>query len=190
MDIKKHPAQYFEKIVATISTVDQQKISDLILKIESAVGTDRKVFIAGNGGSASTSSHMACDLAKTILGKNPRENWKRLGVICLNDNIATMTAWGNDEGYQYIFSEQLINIGKKNDLLILITGSGNSNNILEVARAAKKLGIETFGFLGFDGGKVRGILDDYLIVESDDYGIIEDIHMICVHLITDYLKKL
>lgn len=189
MELKNHPQDYINRLKNTLDAVDQKKIIGLIEKIKSMIGTDRTVFIAGNGGSAATGSHMACDFGKTILGKNPREKEARLRTICLNDNIPLMTAWGNDEGYEHIFSEQLRNLGKKDDLLIIITGSGNSANILEAANAAQKMGIESYGILGFDGGKVKDLLTEYLLIESSDYGIIEDMHMILVHLITDWLKR-
>lgn len=189
MELSTHPQNYLLRLKKTMDSLDQSKIVDLIEKIRSLIGTDRTVFIAGNGGSASTGSHMACDLGKTILGKKPRENESRLRTICLNDSIPLMTAWGNDEGYEHIFSEQLRNIGKSGDLLIIITGSGNSANIVEVVKRAKEMNVETYGILGFDGGKVKDLLDDYLLVDSDDYGVVEDIHMILVHLITDWLKR-
>lgn len=189
MELKNHPQDYIERLKKTLDSINQAKVMRLIEKIQSLIGTDRTVFIAGNGGSASTGSHMACDLGKTILGKNPREKEERLRTICLNDNIPLMTAWGNDEGYEHIFSEQLRNLGKKHDILIIITGSGNSANIVEVAKTAQNMSIETYGILGFDGGKVKALLDEFLLVESDDYGIVEDMHMILVHLITDWLKK-
>jgi D-sedoheptulose 7-phosphate isomerase len=189
MNTLNHSDKYFKKLKKAIDSTDKKKISELINKIHSVIGTDETIFIAGNGGSASTASHMACDFGKTILGKKPREKSKRLRVICLNDNIPLMTAWGNDEGYEHIFSQQLINLAKKNDFLIIITGSGNSSNALEAISVAKNIGVKTYGILGFDGGKAKDILDDYLLIKSDDYGIIEDMHMILVHLITDWLKK-
>lgn len=189
IDIANHPKKYFKKLKKAIDSVDKKGISMLIDKIHSAIGTERTLFIAGNGGSASTASHMACDFGKTILGKNPREKSKRLRAICLNDNVPLMTAWGNDEGYEHIFSQQLVNLAKKDDFLIIITGSGNSSNVIEAIKTAKNIGVKTYGILGFDGGEAKNILDEYLLIKSDDYGVIEDIHMILVHLITDWLKK-
>lgn len=185
-----HTQNYLGRLKETLLEIDESKIGFLKERIKHMMGSEMTLFIAGNGGSAATSSHMACDLSKSILGKNPREKTKRLRVISLNDAIPTMTAWGNDEGYKYIFSEQLKNLGRKGDMLLIITGSGNSENILEAVQTAKKKGMETFGLLGFDGGKVKDMLDHYLLVESGDYGIIEDIHGIINHLITDYFKKL
>ena len=189
MSLSQHPQNYFNELKKAMDLIDLEKLRRLIVKIQEIIGSNRTLFIAGNGGSAATSSHMACDLAKTILGKNPRKSNKRLRVISLNDSIPLMTAWCNDEGYQYLFSEQLRNLGTAGDLVIVLTGSGNSPNILEMAQTAKEMGIETFGLLGFNGGKAKEILDDFLVVESDNYGIIEDIHGIINHLITDFLKR-
>lgn len=189
MELKDHPTDYLTRIKAALDALDTEKIAALIARLETMIGTDQTLYIAGNGGSASTSSHMMCDLSKTILGKKPRENSKRLRVLSINDHIPLMTAWGNDEGYEYIFSEQLRNIGRKGDVLLIITGSGNSKNILEVISVAKSLGMHTVGFLGFDGGKAKAMLDEHIIVDSFDYGIVEDVHHIFNHLITDWLKK-
>lgn len=188
--MKNHSKEYIERLTTVLENLDTKKLDLLKKKVQQLIGTNKTLFICGNGGSASTSSHMACDFSKTILGKNPRTNSKRLRVISLNDCIPTMTAWGNDEGYEHIFSEQLKSLGKKGDLLIVITGSGNSANILEVVKVAKKLGIESFGLLGFGGGKVKTLLTDALVVDSSDYGLVEDTHHIINHLITDYFKKI
>lgn len=184
-----HTKQYLSGLVKVINEIDVKKINLLKAKIKNLIRTNKTLFICGNGGSAATASHMACDLGKTILGKNPRTNKKRLKVISLNDNIPLMTAWSNDEGYEYVFSEQIKSLGKKGDILIIITGSGNSKNILEVIKEAKKRKIFTFGLLGFEGGKALKALDDYILVKSDDYGFVEDTHGIINHLITDYFKK-
>jgi len=180
---------YLERLKISLQKLDLNKLELLKIRIGSLIGTNYTLFICGNGGSAATSSHLACDLGKTILGRYPRRSYKRLRVISLNDSIPTLTAWGNDEGYEHIFAEQLKNLGKKKDLLIVITGSGNSANILKVLKEARKLGVKTFGFLGFNGGKAKNLVDDFILVESNDYGIIEDTHHIVIHLITDYFKN-
>jgi D-sedoheptulose 7-phosphate isomerase len=188
MDIQNHPQAYLDELNKVLSTIDKNKLVKLIGNIQSMVGTKKTLFVCGNGGSAATCSHMACDLGKTILGKNPRESRSRLRVISLNDCIPMMTAWGNDEGYEHIFSEQLRNLASEGDMLLIITGSGNSPNILEAIKTAKDMGLETFGLLGFQGGKAKDMLDDYFLVESENYGILEDIHGIVNHLVTDCLK--
>lgn len=189
MSLQNHPQEYLDELSKVLSTIDKGKLVKLIEKIQTLIGTKKTLFVCGNGGSAATSSHMACDLGKTILGKNPRENGKRLKTISLNDCIPMMTAWGNDAGYEHIFSEQLRNLGQAGDMLLVITGSGNSPNILEAIKVAKEMGIEPYGLLGFRGGKAKDLLDNYLLVESENYGIVEDIHGIVNHLVTDFLKQ-
>ena len=183
-----NPQEYFDKLANVLETVDKDKLTELTKKIQALIGTNRTLFVCGNGGSAATSSHIACDLGKTILGKNPRENSKRLRTISLNDCVPMMTAWGNDEGYERIFSEPLRNLGTAGDFLLIFTGSGNSANILEVIKTAKEMKIETYGLLGFQGGKAKEMLDEYLLVASENYGIVEDAHGVINHLVTDYLK--
>jgi len=182
--------KYLADLSEELKKLDRKKINHLKSIIQLLIGSKKTLFICGNGGSAATASHMTCDLGKTILGKNPRFNQNRLRIICFNDNISLITAWGNDEGYDYIFSEQLKTLGTKGDCLIVITGSGNSKNIIEVVKEAKKIGVTTFGLLGFAGGKVKKLLDEHILVKCDDYGIIEDVHSILNHLITDYFKKI
>ena len=188
--LKLHPKKYFKRLNQNIEKVDCKKIVELILQIKKMIGTEKTIFIAGNGGSAALSSHMACDLGKTILGSKPRSNKNRLRIISLVDNISLNTAWANDEGYKYIFSEQLKNLAKKEDFLIVISASGNSENIIESIKIAKKRGLKTFGLLGFNGGKAKKMVDDYIIIKINDYGIIEDSHTIILHLITDWFKHI
>lgn len=185
----QHAEDYLSKLSAALQAMDKDALGRFIRLINESIGTERTVFIAGNGGSAATSSHMACDLGKTILGKSPRENRRRLRTISLNDSIPAITAWANDEAYDFVFAEQLKSLGKAGDILIIITGSGNSRNILEAAQAARELGVHTFGLLGFGGGKVRPMLDDCLLIDSHDYGVVEDAHSIVNHLVTDWFKQ-
>jgi len=165
--------EYFEKLKKVIDTVDNKKITKLIEKIS----TSKTIFVIGNGGSASTASHMVCDLIKYHK------------IYSLADNVAVITALANDYDYEYIFSKQLKKLGQLNDLLIVITASGNSPNILQVVETAKRMNIETFGLLGFNGGEVKDMLDNYLLVKSNHYGLVEDIHLSIVHIITDWFKS-
>lgn len=132
---------------------------------------------------------MACDLGKTILIDNTKERRYNFRVNSLTDNVPLMTALANDYGYKYIFSEQLKNLGRKGDMLIVLTASGNSANIIQAVSTAKALGISSFGLVGFGGGKVKDLLDDILLIESDDYGLVEDAHMVINHLITDWFRN-
>lgn len=179
---------YLNKIKNLCDKIDIEGIIRIIEVLEEKLKKGRTIFVAGNGGSAAAASHMVCDLGKTVLGKDISTPKKRFRVICLSDNISLLTALANDVSYKVIFSEPLKNFGKKGDLLLAITGSGNSENILEVMKTAKKMQLDTVAFLGFDGGKVKRMADDYIVVPSDEYGPIEDLHMILNHLITAYFK--
>lgn len=189
LEFAAHSVAYLEKLKTALDSTDKSGIARFVELLESAMGTERTLFVAGNGGSAATSSHIACDLGKTILGKTPGRDTKGLRAVALNDNVPLMTAWANDASYDRIFSEQLRMLGRKGDILLVITGSGNSGNIVEAVKVAKEMGICAFGFLGFDGGKVMPMLDDHILVPSFDYGVVEDAHSVLNHLVTDWFKS-
>lgn len=189
MKIKDHPQDYLKRLKKVLKKIDRSKLASFIEKIASFSKTDKTIFIAGNGGSASTASHMACDLGKTVLIDSLGDKAYRLRVISLTDNVPLITALSNDYGYEHIFSEQLKSFGRSGDMLIVLTGSGNSPNIIQAVLTAKSLGIQTYGLLGFGGGKVKEILDDMLLIDSDDYGLVEDAYLIIEHLITDWFRS-
>jgi D-sedoheptulose 7-phosphate isomerase len=181
---------YFDKIRTLCSDIDRKSLANTLALLERKLFSGRTLFVAGNGGSAATGSHMVCDLAKTVLGKTNTNSKKRFRVINLTDNVPWVTALGNDLAYEYIFSEQLRNLGKKGDVLLVITGSGNSKNLIELVKAAKEIGVITIGFLGFDGGKIKDMVDHTVIVPYFEYGPVEDMHMIFDHLITAYFSEI
>ncbi|MCL4390438.1 MAG: SIS domain-containing protein [Patescibacteria group bacterium] len=167
-----------------------------LAKLESAAkllaGTYQKrstVFVVGNGGSAATASHIACDLAKTVRGHKGDSPWLSFKVITLTDNVPLITAWSNDVGYESAYSGQLEALGEKGDLLIAISSSGNSQNILNCVKAARKMGIKTIGISGFGGGKLKKICDLSLTTDAAAYGPVEDIQLIINHMLTDYFLK-
>lgn len=133
----------------------------------------KRVYICGNGGSSATAEHFTNDLFS-----------KGVKAVCLNSNTSIMTMIGNDFGYEYVFSKQVELFAEAGDLLIVISASGNSPNILEALEVAP---CTTFAILGMGGGKARDLADYYYITPSDDYGSIENEHMIIVHLIKDIL---
>ena len=140
---------------------------------------DKQVFIIGNGGSASTASHFACDLGKgaAIEGK------RRFRIMSLNDNMAVFSAYANDNGYESVFSEQLMNVLNPGDVLIGITVSGNSPNILRAVEYANKVGATTLGWIGFNGGKLKEIVDSALCLSSSNFGVVEGAHVVLHHAI-------
>jgi len=193
IDIKAIAKNYLEELKETIDSIDLadiQKVANILLK---AYKENRRVFILGNGGSASTASHMACDLGKGTLKNvyNPEE--KRFQVISLTDNVATMTAYANDLSFDDMFVQQLHNLVAKGDVVIGISGSGNTPNIIKALMYAKSQGAVTIGFLGFkSGGKAKDLVDFDIVIQSSNYGVIEDLHLALDHILTtclSYMKE-
>jgi phosphoheptose isomerase len=147
------------------------------------------VFIAGNGGSAAIASHLACDLEKTVAGPRGRRAARRLRAVSLSDNLATLTAFANDEGYENVFSERLRAHADPDDVLLVISSSGNSPNVLEALRTARELGMRTIAWVGFGGGEALKLCDCCVHVAVDDYGMAEGIHGVIGHLVTDLVVQ-
>jgi len=187
MEFIKNYFKELKKTIDEISVKDIKKVTDILYK---AYKKDKQIFIIGNGGSASTASHFACDLSKGTLQRIYDEKEKRFRVISLTDNVAHLTALANDLDYNDVFVQQLKNLINKEDILISITESGNSQNILNAVDTASKLGAITIGFLGFDGGKLKEKVAHYIHVPSNHYGRIEDLHLVLAHLISSYLTEM
>ena len=183
--------KYVDEVQSVLNLLHHEDIANILKILEDAFLNGKKIFITGNWWSAATSSHMASDLQKTTLGKQPhhKNHIHRFKAISLSDNVPIMTAWWNDEWYDHIFSQQLQVLWDHWDVIIIITWSGNSKNILAAIEKAKEIGITTIGFLWFDWGKAKEILDYHVLVDSAHYGPIEDIHMIFDHLITWYFQQ-
>ncbi len=176
---------YIKNLKTSLDKLDMDSIERIVDVLWIAYQNNKQVFIMGNGGSASTASHFACDLGKgtVVDGK------KRLRVISLNDNMAMVTALSNDLNYDEVFREQLVNLVNSDDVVIAITASGNSPNILKAVECARENGAISIGFIGFGGGQLKSIVDESIIVKSSNYGHIEDIHLILEHMISQCLKK-
>ena len=180
---------YLNGLKVVLDRLPLQPIDDLIRAIEQARDERRQIFVIGNGGSAATASHMMNDLCKGTLGHKGDAPWPRLRVIALTDNVSLMTAWANDTDYNHIFSEPLKNLAQRGDVLVAISASGNSPNIIAAVEAAKQIGVTVLGLTGFGGGKLAKMADVSLVVPSDGYGPVEDVHMILDHIITSYLYE-
>jgi D-sedoheptulose 7-phosphate isomerase len=176
---------YKEAIISTLQKVDEKSLQRFVEYILFTRKNEKTIFVAGNGGSASTSSHLATDLMFGSRIVNPR-----IKVISLTDNNSIITATGNDIGFEKIFSRQLENLGQSGDLAILISASGNSPSIVECISICKLKNIRTIGLTGFDGGILSKIVDlsIHIPTEQNMYGIVEDIHVIISHIITEQLK--
>jgi D-sedoheptulose 7-phosphate isomerase len=175
---------YTGQLTEVLNALPEDKFVEINAVLQDARETGRQIFIVGNGGSAAAASHMVCDF-----GKNTRETGKnRMRAICLNDNIPSVMAYANDEGYEVIFSEQLLALGKPGDVLIAISGSGNSANILKVIETARQMQIKVIGLTGFKGGKMKALTDICLVVPSDSMEVIEDVHLIINHILAGLLR--
>lgn len=183
-----HVRSYWERSRALQEVLrDQleQKIGRVLDLFLDAWKRGKTIFVMGNGGSASTASHFANDLAKgTIVEGKPR-----VRVIALTDNVPVMLAWANDASYEHIFVEQLKNLMQPGDLVVGLSGSGNSPNVLAAIEYANRNGAITLGLVGFDGGKLLKIARHSLHAPTFHMGQAEDAHLAISHLITDIMKK-
>ena len=176
---------YFADISHLITKIDYSKLYLLIDYILNTIKNKGIIYIMGNGGSATTATHFANDLCKLTKTKT-----RKAKVISLTDNIAWFSALANDEGYENVFVQQLDNFLDNKDLVIGISASGNSRNVIKGLELAQNKDILTFALLGFDGGKIKNILKDYVIIntEKGKYGQVEDLHSIICHSIANYIK--
>jgi D-sedoheptulose 7-phosphate isomerase len=149
---------------------------------------DRTVFFFGNGGSASTASHFVTDIAKVAGGTEAHGKGRRFRCVALNDNMPSVTAWANDVDYSKVFAGPLRSLAEKGDVVVAISGSGNSPNVLEGVRAAREMGLTTIGLTGIGGGKLKDLVDVAVVVPSNSMQHTEDLHLILLHLLTAYLR--
>jgi len=178
---------YLTGLKTVIDRLPLEMLDGAVRLIEETYAAGKQIFVIGNGGSAATASHMMNDLNKGTLGHKGDAPWKRFRVIALTDNVSLMTAWANDTDYNHVFSEPLKNLANRGDLLVAISASGNSPNIIAAVEAAKQLGVKTVGITGFTGGKLAKMAEVAFVVPSNEYGPVEDVHMILDHIITSYL---
>jgi D-sedoheptulose 7-phosphate isomerase len=182
---------FLERVAHELLRINPDEIKALADAIYSCYEKGRFVFIIGNGGSGSNSSHFCEDLGKGTLRREDFDNdaKRRLRVLSLTDNTPYVLAWGNDEGFERVFVEQLKNLASRGDLLIAISGSGNSPNILRAVEWANKHDLKTFGCTGFNGGRLRELAHQGLHVPLDDMGIVESIHLTAFHWVIDDLHR-
>ena len=156
--------------------------------LKNSIRKNQKIFVAGNGGSASTANHYVCDFSKGAT-KDWENNPSRFKAIPLSSNLGYITAIANDSSYDEIFKQQLVNLASKEDIVIFISASGNSPNIVRAAEYAKELEMIVIGITGRQGGKLKELADYSAHIENDSYGICEDVHSIFGHFLTEYLRE-
>jgi histidinol-phosphate phosphatase family protein len=177
--------RYVAELKETLDQLPWERIRDVIGVLQYARMNDKQVFIMGNGGSAATASHFACDLAKgTLLADKPR-----FRVMALTDNMPLFSAYANDYGYEHVFAQQLASSVRRGDIVIGISGSGSSINVLNAVKLAKSVQATTIGFTGFDGGKLKDLVDVCIHVPSHCMEQVEDMHLMLEHLICTCLRK-
>ena len=176
---------YFSRLNQCVNKLELNTLECIASTLIGTWENGHTVYVAGNGGSAATASHLVNDLAKTVLGHN-RVEPGGFRSVALTDNVPLITAWANDNHYDEIFSGQLVMLAKPGDLLIVFSGSGNSKNIVRASEKAHELEMSVIALLGKNGGDMLQQADISLVVHSEEYGIIEDVHMILSHLLTNF----
>jgi len=191
LGVKLNPRQFLDRVAEELGRIDEDEVQALADAVAECYEHGRIVFLCGNGGSGSNASHFCEDLGKGTLTREDFDNdkKKRLRVLSLTDNTPYILAWGNDEGFERVFVEQLKNLARPGDLLIAISGSGNSDNVLRAVDWANRNGLKTFGCTGFSGGKLRALAQQGLHVPLDDMGIVESLHLTTFHWVVDELYR-
>src|SRR4051794_33312036 len=173
------PASYKTDLLQAIEAIDVQKVNQAIDMLSQAREQNRHVFVCGNGGSASTASHFACDMVKgASFGRD-----QRFRIMALTDSLPTITAYSNDVSYDCVFAEQLKNFAQPGDVVMAISGSGNSPNVLRAVEYGKSIGCRTIALTGRDGGKLAPLAEINIQAAIPHMGRIEDVHMIVSHMI-------
>jgi D-sedoheptulose 7-phosphate isomerase len=191
LGVELNASAFLDRVGEELRRVNPTEIQTLADAIFECYQNNRFVFICGNGGSGSNASHLCEDLGKGTLLRQDFDNddKKRLKILSLTDNTPYILAWGNDEGFDRIFVEQLKNLASPGDLLVAISGSGNSPNILRAVDWANRRGLTTFGCTGFSGGKLREMAQHGFHVPLHDMGIVESIHLTAFHWVVDDLHR-
>jgi D-sedoheptulose 7-phosphate isomerase len=168
-----------------LSTIPMPDVARVVDAVRTAQVEGRHVYILGNGGSASTATHFACDLSKATVVKGRR----RLRVTSLTDNVALMTALANDMSYADVFAEPVRSLVNPGDLVIAISASGNSPNVIKGIEAAQEQGAVTVGLVGCTGGRLIHLVDIAVHIKHHDYGVVEDCHLVLEHAITASVRE-
>jgi D-sedoheptulose 7-phosphate isomerase len=187
LPIKQIVVHHLEAFGAVLQRVDLDAAERVVQRLRAARDRGATIFLAGNGGSAATASHWVNDLGKAtkVSGRAP------LRVMSLNDNMSWLTALANDEGYERVFAGQLENFARPGDVLVVISASGNSANLVHAVELARARGLVSIGFLGFDGGVLKDRVDEclWLPTEKGAYGLVEGSHAMLCHILTACLVQ-
>jgi D-sedoheptulose 7-phosphate isomerase len=177
---------YFQQVAALIPLLPYAAMDRIAQALLQAFEEEKMIFVFGNGGSAASASHMMCDMNK---GASDAVLGKRLKVMALTDNVPLLTAWANDSSYDRVFSEQLKNFVRSRDVVLAISASGNSRNVLLALRTAREHGAVTLGISGYQGGAMKPLCDVCAVVPCDNMQIIEDMHHAILHSVFTAVRK-
>ena len=177
--------EYRSRLSSALDRVDTEKVAQAIDWLRQARDDGRSIFVCGNGGSASTASHFACDIVK---GASYRQQ-QRFRIMALNDSLPTLTAYSNDVGYDCVFAEQLRNFAAPGDVVMALSGSGNSVNVVNAIEYANSIGCRTIALSGRDGGRLAPMAQLNIHVPEPHMGRIEDAHMMVCHMICYYFME-
>jgi D-sedoheptulose 7-phosphate isomerase len=179
------PQRYKSDVLKALETIDLDKVGQAIGILAQARDEGRHIFVCGNGGSASTASHFVCDMVKGASFNRP----SRFRIMSLTDSLPTLTAYSNDVHYECVFVEQLKNFAQPGDVVMAISGSGNSPNVLRAVEYGNSIGCRTIGLTGRDGGQLGPLAELNIQVANPHMGRIEDGHMIVTHMICYYFME-
>ena len=178
---------YFQTLSRTIPQLPYAGVQQIISVIMRAFEDDQTIFVFGNGGSAATASHIMCDLSKGTIGSCDAP---RLKVMAFTDNVPLLTAWANDAGYDQIFAQQVRNFVRPGDVVLAISGSGNSPSVIQALKTARDLRATTLGMAGFQGGEMKAFCDVCAVVPSDNIQVVEDLHHAIAHAILTAVRQM
>ena len=181
---------YADAVNGAMRGIDYAQFEKIIAILAEAYKNDRQVFIAGNGGSAATANHFVCDFGKNAVPfEKAGPGRRRFRIISVSDNTEKITALGNDIAFEEIFRQQLINLMREGDVLIAVSASGNSPDIVRACEYAKEMKSRIVVLAGFDGGKIKNFGDAAIVVPLKSYEQIEDLHLIILHMVVYYFKN-
>jgi len=183
--------EYLDEIQEAIKAIPRQEISKALNILQATYESDGRIYIFGNGGSLALASHWVSDFNKTVFSHHLNEYSKRFQAFRVPSTDSEITAWANDVGYDMIFAGPLTNYLQDSDMLIAISSSGNSENVIKAVMLAKKRKIPVIGLTGFDGGRLKRLADAKLHIETGkgQYEIVESVHSVILHMMTKYFKS-
>ena len=187
LDVRPIAAQYVRELEQLLRDLDLDAVGRVVQRLRQVRDSEGTVYVAGNGGSAATASHLANDLGKATKASGRAF----MSVMCMSDNVSWLTALANDEGYDRVFSGQLENFAGACDLFLAISASGNSPNLLEAVELARARKVATVALVGFDGGRLKGLVDEavWLPTEKGQYGLVETAHTVVCDILTTCLMQ-